>query len=258
MESHFITFIFMKLISTTEWQEYPFTIKNSFYDSPVRMHLEGHNIILTSIINENREVFLNVYTFIEFLNSSSDLEEYFKNILKCKLTIRYIGQTKLTDEYFRFKNHEKISEISNYNLEYKPQMQVLVIFYNFKIQQSMITDLDFFKKDEKIKSIPNDIKKNIVEATLIKYFNPSLNEKFTNSFPSNKHVSYDYFYKNGLANIAIEFRNEYRTYILGNENIPYSKSKMIYFELIKNDSEYNLFNNLQHTHDLDSFVKLMT
>lgn len=255
---HAISFIFMKQISTTEWEEFPFAIKNNFYGTPVSMNIEDNNIILTSLINGNSEVFFNVYTFIEFLNSLSDLEEYFKNILQYKLTVRYIGQTKLTDDYFRFKNHEKISEISNYILEYKPQMQVLVIFYNFKMQQSIISDLDFLEKNEKINSIPKDVKKNIVEAALIKYFKPSLNDKFTNSFPSNKHTSYDYFYKNGLANITIEFRNEYRAYILGNETIPYSKSKMINFELIKNDSEYNLFNKLEHTDDLDSFVKIMT
>lgn len=259
-DSHIITFIFMKQISATEWKEYPFAIQNNFNGIPVNMSIENNNIILTSLITGHSEIFLNVYTFIEFLHtfSSLNLTTYFKEILQYKLTVRYIGQTEITEDYFRFENHEKISEISNYILEYKPQMQVLVIFSDFKIQQSIIANLDFLEKDEKVKNIPSDVRKNIVEAALIRYFNPILNDKFTDSFPSNKHSSYDYFYKNGLTNIAIEFRNEHRAYTIGNENIPYSKSKIIHFELIKNDSEYNFFNKLEHTHDLDDFVKLMT
>ncbi|WP_419677557.1 hypothetical protein ACN2EN_07595 [Aliarcobacter lanthieri] len=255
---HIITFIFMKQISTTEWEEYPFAIQNNFNGMQVRVDIEDNIIILTSLSNGKKKLF-NIYTFIEFLHSfpNLNLSSYFKDTLQYKLTVRYIGQTEITEDYFRFENHEKICEISNHLLEYNPQMQILIIFDTFQIQQTLITDIKFLETKEKIKDIPKNIQKNIVEAALINYFKPKFNDKFVNSFPSNKHSSYDYFYKNALTNIAIEFRNENRAFTIGNENIPYSKSKIINFELFKND-KYDIFPKLEHNHDLDNFIKLMS
>lgn len=253
---HILTFQFQKQESLTQFKDYIFAVQNSFYGIPMGMTIEDNNIILTSLLDRRREIFYNIYTFLEFLyrNCDTNLTSYFKNYLNFKLNIKYIGQTEISEDYFRFNKHEKIVNISAETIEHRPEMQVLILFDSFMQDQCIISDINLFEMRDKIQNIPFKIQKNIVEAALIRYFKPELNKTFTDTFPTQSHESYSYFYENKLTDLSIEYRNEYRPYILGNENVPYAKSKLLYFNLIKSDFQFML----KHDEDIDSFVELMT
>jgi hypothetical protein len=138
------------------------------------------------------------------------------------LDLLYVGQAKgrkkKSTALNRLVNHSTYQKILALEQENDPDSEIWIGLCNFELHtQLMITPKSMNINNQKGNPKPTETFKNlltedfqheainIAEAALIKFFVPKYNSDFTDSFPSPHHSSYNYFYKNNIHSIMVEF-----------------------------------------------------
>lgn len=138
------------------------------------------------------------------------------------LDLLYVGQSqgreKKSTALNRLINHSTYQKILALEQENDPDSEIWIGLCNIEPIVQMIT-VPKLMNIENQKGNPNPIQTfknllgdnfypeavNVTEAALIKFFLPKYNSDFIDTFPSDHHSSYNYFYKNNIHSVTVEF-----------------------------------------------------
>lgn len=225
--------------------KYVFRTKLGKYDRDLEIKLTHPNHITISKNNAILHEFP-TYFIIDGERTKTNYER------SCDFEVMYIGQSKGKNQSIsaldRLRNHETLQKILAENDYNTPEKQILILvacfkagfFHAYKNPKNINEEShsEFLKLKEENQQT-NDHIINLIEAMLIKYFNPAYNTHYTEEFPSKKHKSYEFIYKYNLN--FIEF-----LLILYSENLGFhiclfsekvKKSEEQHFVLILNDED---------------------
>lgn len=135
--------------------------------------------------------------------------------------VLYVGQTEPHDKYIRLKGHETFAKIANHYLKSKPHSEIFIKLLKFSEPKYDSANSDV-KVNERwradvaneIGKIPADQMTTLIEAALIRAYNPKFNNHYKNSFPSKNHEKYYYFYKAPIEVVEVIIDERLRNYIL--------------------------------------------
>lgn len=250
-------FIILEQINEYDWKEHKFSFLGIINNEKITIESTGKEV---NLINENGQVeyFENIFLFlIKISYNNSEIHDYIENFLL--LNIEYIGQTEISKGYLRFKTHEKKNDITDEIIENYPHKEVIVKLMSFQEPfTSAISDLnmenDNFRMDwlpngSLLKNIPIDHLKTLIEGTLIKYFMPEHNVHYKKNFPSITHTGYKYFFEKDIRSVSVELHEENMAYKSGNNNVPYTRTRLIEYLLCNDDNNIFLHNNKEQNGD---------
>jgi hypothetical protein len=256
-------FTILEQINEYEWKEHNFTFLAMFNDEKVTLKSDGKIVSLT-LESGKKEIFENLFTFLGMISyNNPEIHKYIEQFLY--LDVQYIGQTEMRHgQYLRFKGHEKINKVSNEIIENKPNKEVIIKLMSFqKPFTSAMTHPDILSDDSRrdwlpdgglIENMPNSDWKTLIEGTLIKYFNPKYNVHYKDNFPSERHSSYGYFFDKNIRSVSVETHEEYMAHKTGNDNVPYTRIRLIEY-LLKNDED-GAFLHDNNKQDMDELINI--
>lgn len=250
-----ISFVLLEQVNEFEWLDHWVQIPAVLDGCSFSMQADGPTVSLVSEggqVEQFHNAFLLLQYLAHYLGPARELNELLK------LTIKYIGQTEITDKYVRFDGHEKINSVSNDIIHLRPHGEIWVKLLSF--QSPFLTMLSVPEVDSPyrtdwlpggglLEGLTRKAWKTVVEGTLIKYFAPEFNVHYKENFPSDTHTTYQYLYEKSVRSIAVELHEEYMAYVTGSDTRPYTKIKMIEYALSKDDKGLYLNNN--DVQDLD-------
>jgi hypothetical protein len=253
-----ISFTVKQQVNAFEWIDHEIVMPSVIQGRKCKMEIEGPVVaLLTS--DGRKSWFDNTFLFLEMLASEIGASESLAEILK--LTVMYVGQTEISDTYVRFDGHEKLNAVFGEVVDKRPHREVWVKMLSFQPPFTNMLSLpevdspfreDWLPGGGLIEDLPQDQLKNAVEGVLIKYFQPVLNIQLKKNFPSDRHTSYKYFYERNVRSIVVELHEEWRSYITGNQDVPYTKIKFIEYSLSQDDVGPFLHDNSRQ--DLDDLI----
>lgn len=262
-DSELIHFKVLQQTSVFDWIPHevsiPSRIPTESGEVDLELRLDGPTVTLKES-NGHGNWFDNTFLFLEFLSNMFGKPNAFDVILK--LTVRYIGQTEISDHYVRFDTHEKLNTICNNIIAHRPHREVWVKMMSFQppsVRAMSLPGIESEYRDDwmagggLMENLPTEERTTIIEAALIKYFQPELNKHYKKNFPSDRHKSYKYFYDEGFRSVIVELHEEYKGYVSGNEFSPYTKIKMLEFELSTDGVNPFLIDNSKQ--DMDEILK---
>lgn len=198
-----ILFSVFEQIDDFNWKEITFGIPRKTEKHTLTLSIDDDKMIVLSNQDGYKEFFPNELIFLEFLNRGLQFNVKM-NFLK--LDVEYIGQTTLSKKYIRFEGHEKIQKLTSDIVAKQSHKEAWIILLNF--QSPIFRAMSLPEVDSKMRYdwVDGELARNlskkqwktIVEATLIYYFKPELNNNFKENFPSNCHKSYNYFYQKNI------------------------------------------------------------
>lgn len=260
-----IFFTIMEQVDDFNWKEHTVRIPSNLGGYHTIMLVDGSEITLHVLQIDHKEIFANVLMFFEWikLNKLFEFTGEKKMTDFLKFNIEYIGQTELTNNHIRFHQHKQISTILGDANAKRAHKEVWIILYSFQppIVQSLATPkhIGEFRFDglngSLVKKLPKNEHKNLIEAVMIHYFQPRLNIHYKDNFPSDKHISYKYFYKQNISSVFVELHGNYCSYVIGSEKVGYkTNSYLMSYALSEEiDGVYILDNNEQN---IDFFLQL--
>lgn len=201
-----------------------FKINNVLSDS------DGKNVYINSgltkkITNEMDELLIFSENFLGLLDSENLISnQIFKG------DIIYIGKSKEITK--RTSNHEKFSKFYS---QLKDDEELLFYFLEFDDSNLSIEDYKLlnFKivSNLEIDEITKENRISLIEASLINYFKPILNNQEKNKELIKGNKVKEFLLKNGFTNIHIELITEGLLSKFGNSCISHSNSHDIKFDL---------------------------
>lgn len=253
-----ICFTVKQQVNEFEWLDHQIEMPAVIEGRRFEMVVEGPVVSLLTA-DGRKTWFDNTFLFLEMLASEIGASDSLAEILK--LTVMYIGQTEISDTYVRFDGHEKLNAVFGEVVDKRPHREVWVKMLSFKPPFTNMLSLpeidspfrgDWLPGGGLLENLPPVQLKNAVEGVLIKYFQPILNVQLKKNFPSDRHTSYKYFYEQHIRSIVVELHEEWRSYITGNHEAPYTKTKIIEYALSKDDVGTFLHDNSKQ--DFDEFI----
>lgn len=253
-----IKFVVMRQINEYEWLDHEVSMPAMLEGRLCKLSTDNGSVILTSECGR-KVTYFNTFLFLEMLASAIGASEALTEILR--LSVMYIGKTEIKENYIRFDGHEKLMSSLAQVVERKPHREIWIKMLSFqppRINMLVLPGIesnvrhDWLPGGGLIEAMPQEELVNIIEVTLIKYFQPEYNVRLKINFPSDRHVSYNYFYNKSIRSIMVELHEEFRCYITGNASTPYTKIKMIEYALSRDDQ--GAFINDNNRQDLDSFI----
>lgn len=251
---------FSVLQQTTEyhWERHEITTPTMLDGLEFDLIVEGPKVILK---NERGQIewFDNTFIFLGWFAAAWGEVHSINSLLE--LTVKYIGQTEISDDYIRFDGHEKLNSVSNDVIALRPHREVWVKMLAFPspyFRAMVIPGIespyrtDWLPGGGLVENVPYKEWKTIVEGALIKYFNPEWNKHYKNSFPSESHTSYRFFYDRDIRSVIVELHEEFNAYVTGSESVPYTKIRVIEFALSLDGNTPFLHDNSQQ--DLDDLL----
>ena len=263
-DDEFTNFIIMEQVDEYNWKKHKFSFLAKFGNEKAVLESDGKEVSLT-LESGRKEIFENIFTFLSMISyGNEEIHQYIEHLLN--LNVQYIGQTEISNgQYLRFKGHEKINIVSNEIIENQPEKEIIMKLMSFQkpfTSAMLIPEIesddsrrDWLPDGGLLENMPFDDWKTLVEGTLIKYYDPKYNKHFTKNFPSDKHTSYSYFYENNIRSVSVETHEEYMAHKTGNDNVPYTRMKLIEYSL-KNE-EQGIFLHDNNNHTLDKFNKFL-
>lgn len=247
---NYIEFTISQQINDFDWEEYRFKMLRKNGDSSLTMSVEGNKITVSNSHGGSNS-FDNTFLFLDAIGSSYGWHEALEKLLL--LDVQYIGKTEIKENYLRFKNHEKIVDVSNEIIEHRTNKEIIVKLLSFQppFTNAMVipgVESDDSRKDWHvggglIENMPIDDWKSIIEGALIKYFQPQYNINLKDNYPSKYHSSYKYFYDQNIRSIIVELHEEYMAHKTGNTQVPYTRIRMIQYPLNSDDCGTYLMDN---------------
>ncbi|KVZ44402.1 hypothetical protein [Burkholderia ubonensis] len=255
VEGESISFTLLEQVNEFDWHDHWIQIPVSLYGHRFSVKTDGP---IVSLVFENGpiEQFHNTFLLLQFLTQHLGPARELNELLR--LTVKYIGQTEITEKYIRFDGHEKVSSVSSDIIHSRPHREVWVKLLSF--QPPFVTMLstpeidspyrrDWLPGGGLLEELPEKSWKTAVEGALIKYFSPEFNVHYKENFPSERHTSYQYLYDKSIRSIVVELHEEYMAFVTGSDTRPYTKIKFIEYALSANDTGPYLHNN--DVQDLD-------
>ncbi|EKN5949244.1 hypothetical protein ACPSVM_001301 [Yersinia enterocolitica] len=208
---------------------------------------------VNSINNEGKEVTYVSASIIATIYSSklycySDLSSY---------EILYIGQAVgkngSRNAVERLRNHSKLQKILAQTLYNKPDQEIMLFMYAFEHEQifssldgmsGLIDDTDSDDKRFKtaLKNRPNQNQAiNMIEAALIRYFQPEYNEKFKESKISPKLKALAKCYDLDMSGIVVEINTENLSYSLHSNKIKKNHHHIVKIDLVSHQLRSSFF-----------------
>lgn len=232
------------------WHEHAFHMSRKSEGAILTLSVDGKSVVLESS-DGGKHCFETVFLFLDMVGSAYGWHKAVENLLM--LDVQYIGKTEIKEGYLRFKGHEKINKVANEIIENRPNKEIVVKllcfqkpFTNAMIVPEIDSDDerdDWYPGGGLIENLPINDWKSSVEGALIKYFQPGYNVHYKDNYPSERHTSYTYLYENNIRSIFVELHEEYMAHTTGNENVPYTRIRMIQYPLSKDDSGVYLLDN---------------
>jgi len=154
------------------------------------------------------------------------------------LEVLYVGKGVSDNAADRLKHHETLQKISSHTLAHHPDSELWTLMATFHKGKSHINiivkgdvELTDEQEQEDCDRFLNLIKKggtriskgqqiNLIEAALIRYFQPAYNNDFVKTFPSRAHTSYSEYYAAGINSILVELDTTERGFQLFSTSIP--------------------------------------
>jgi hypothetical protein len=183
----------------------PFNIRHQYGTDDIRIEASYPYTDFELIDNDNEEVVLsaNVGLLLTQIDSG-------KNEIPLKVV--YVGQSygkcgeRLAND--RLVSHGTLQKVYFDVMSCEPNMEVMLYVSEFSCE---LVTTKFNNENEIIGTqcdfedyIDNALVVNLVEATLIRYFQPVYNEKFKNKFPSKDHSSYKEAYEMDFNMLRVE------------------------------------------------------
>ncbi|HDU8625380.1 hypothetical protein ISO79_01980 [Morganella morganii subsp. morganii] len=206
-----------------------------------------------SINNEGEEITYISASIIATIYSSklgcySDMSSY---------EVLYIGQAVgkngSRNAVERLRNHSKLQKILAQTLYNKPDQEIMIFMYAFEHEQvfssldggaGLIDDTDSDDKRFKsaLKNRPNKNQAiNMIEAALIRYFQPEYNEKFKESKISPKLKSLEKCYDLDMSGIVVEINTENLFYSLYSKSIKKNYHHIVKIDLVSHQQRLSFF-----------------
>ncbi|WP_186173046.1 hypothetical protein [Burkholderia gladioli] len=253
-----ISFSILEQVNEFDWDDHWVQMPANFYGLSFSVEVKGP---MVSLVFENGRVeqFHNTFLLLQFLVEHLGPVRELDELLK--LTVKYIGQTEISEKYIRFDGHEKLNSVLNDIVHSRPHREAWVKLLSFQppfITMLSVPEIDSpYRRDwlpggGLIEGLPEKSWKTVVEGALIKYFSPEFNVHYKENFPSNRHTSYQYLYGKSIRSVVVELHEEYMAFVTGSDTRPYTKIKIIEYALAASDTGPYLHNN--DIQDLDDAV----
>lgn len=135
----------------------------------------------------------------------------FMHLLPCR--VEYVGQTAQPwRQRNRISRHHRAPEIRRVLARQEPHRQTWIILMNFDASADRRIEFDAGDSIADLQAAlapqhkpPRHQMINAIEAALIAQFDPPFNRTFRKTFPSRRHSSYCWFYRNQISSIGIAF-----------------------------------------------------
>ncbi|HDT4368133.1 TPA: hypothetical protein QHL04_002712 [Klebsiella aerogenes] len=206
-----------------------------------------------SINNAGEEVTYISASIIATFHSSkldcfSDLSSY---------EVLYIGQAVgkngSRNAVERLRNHSKLQKILAQTHYSKPDQEIMLFMYAFEHEQVFSsldgrsgliddTDSDDMRFKLALKNLPNQNQAiNMIEAALIRYFQPEYNEKFKESKISPKLKALAKCYDLDMSGIVVEINTENLFYSLYSKKIKKNYHHIVKIDLVSHQQRLSFF-----------------
>lgn len=134
------------------------------------------------------------------------------------LTVLYIGQTEIKDDYVRLDGHTTYGAISDELSKREPQSELFVKLFKFDTPALELKGKDFCPLDLQkcvisiAGAMPSEELVNLTEAAMIRAFSPDFNVHYKNNFPLREHTSYTHIFKTPIDEVEILIDERFRKY----------------------------------------------
>lgn len=194
--------------------------------------------------------------------SASIIATFYSSKLDCysdlsSYEVLYIGQAVgkngSRNAVERLRSHSKLQKILAQTLYNKPDQEIMLFMYAFEHEQifssldgrsGLINDTDNDDKRFKLalKNRPNQNQAiNMIEAALIRYFQPEYNEKFKESKISPKLKALEKCYDLDMSGIVVEVNTENLFYSLYSKNIKKNHHHIVKIDLVSHQQRLSFF-----------------
>lgn len=137
-----------------------------------------------------------------------------------RLDLRYVGQTDITEQYFRFDTHGTYAREADRLMKGRPDQELFIKLLQFN-DMVVLLDLEDPTPEE-----AEDLRKLIepmweemesqwvtfIEAAMIGGMNPPLNKHYKGSFPTSEHTTYSSFVNGPIDDLCLIIDEDLRRY----------------------------------------------
>ncbi|WP_124645694.1 hypothetical protein [Burkholderia ubonensis] len=257
-EGGVVSFSLLEQVNEFDWDDHWVQMPDRFYGLSFSVEVDGP---MVSLVFENGRVeqFHNTFLLLQFLVKHLGPVRELDELLR--LTVKYIGQTEISEKYIRFDGHEKLNSVLNDIIYSRPHREVWVKLLSFQspfITMLSVPEIDSpYRRDwlpggGLLEGLPEKSWRTVVEGALIKYFSPEFNVHYKENFPSERHTTYQYLYGKSIRSVVVELHEEYMAFVTGSDTRPYTKIKIIEYALAAGDTGPYLHNN--DIQDLDDAI----
>lgn len=188
-----------------------------------------------------------------------------------KLKIEYIGQAYgggNRNSLDRLKNHQTFQKILSEMPYYRPELEVFVSLVSFQPPRliTMVDGIGVDSYDEKIESkrlrniLTNPLTKkeqiNLIEAGLIRYFQPNFNTNLKQKFPSPKQQMLSKLSNLDISGLIVEFSESDLEYCIYTDTIPVSYMHFAKYDLTTHENRTSFFNRSINVCNPDELIKM--
>ncbi|MGH5894753.1 hypothetical protein [Citrobacter freundii] len=164
-----------------------------------------------------------------------------------------VGKNGSRSAVERLKNHSKLQKILAQSSYSDPDREIMLFMYAFEHEQMFSTldgriglttdnDDDNQRFKNAIKNLPSKNQSiNMVEAALIRYFQPIYNEKFKESIISPKLKALAKCYELDISGIVVELNTENLYYSLYSKGIKKSHHHIVKLDLVAHQKRLSFF-----------------
>lgn len=228
-----------------EFKEYPWELENG----AVRLSCEYPYREIKSLNNENEEVrYLPASILASYVTNNKDLGCY---------EVLYVGQAfgdqGSRSSINRLLSHSTLQKILALTNHYYPDKEIMIFMYAFDYEQIITsidgnaTKADNTEKNEDrllnaVKNPPNNKQKiGMIEAGLIRYFQPYYNKMFKIKFPSTKHKTLQSCRDLDISGLIIELDSSDLHYRLYSQQTIAKSHHIIQIDLFAERKRQSLF-----------------
>lgn len=218
-------------------------------DDAIKLSCEYPYREIVSLNAENKVVtYLPASYVATYADSTEDLGRY---------EVLYVGQAFGNQggrsAIERLRSHSTLQKILALTNHDHPDKEIMIFMYSFEHSQIISSidgrakDADTSEKNETrlfhaINNPPNNKQKiGMIEAGLIRYFQPTYNEIFKIKFPSTKHRVLESCRKLDISGLCIELDSSDLNLVLYSEKIPPINHHIINYDLVAEENRRSFF-----------------
>ncbi|WP_157376541.1 hypothetical protein [Burkholderia ubonensis] len=205
--SSLTTIYFKEQISATEFESHEITIPTMLNGKNIAAYVaavDSKFVVWSDDENINADQFPTFFEALLAIVKPFEFDATNPIAPLLSLDVLYVGQTEITETYFRIDGHEKYAKAADDVIRTRPQKELFVKLLSYEDPTWVVRENED-NSQEKLKEIRELAKKHdhpkwvaLFEASLIHKMQPYLNKHYRKNFPSLEHLKY-----RGLLNIGI-------------------------------------------------------